>query len=79
MYGKKITFPHDRVTISDGSGCRQLPQMPVNVHLCSYMPLHARKSSYIPLKSLQRVILAYSYKYRRSGKLRDFLGITAKN
>jgi len=62
MYGKKITFPHNREAISDGSGCRQLPKMPMNVHVCSYMPPHARMSPYMPLKSLQRGVLAYSYK-----------------
>jgi len=60
IFGKKITFPHDREAISDGSGYHQLPQMPVNVHVCSYMPLHARMSPYMPLKSLQRIVMTYS-------------------
>jgi len=62
MYGKKITFPHDREAISDGSGCRQLPQMPVNVHECSYMPPHARMSPYMPLKKPPESRFVYCYK-----------------
>jgi len=61
MFGLKITFPHDRGAISDSSGCRQWPRMAVNVRVCSYMPPHVRMSPYMPLNSLQRVVLAHSY------------------
>jgi len=72
MYGKKITFPHDREAISDGSGCRQLPQMPVNVHVCSYMTWHAHMSPYMPLKSLQRVVLAITTNMGVQGNIGTF-------